>query len=840
MPAFQCVPRLSLGTLPLPLNPPTATVNPMPASIRAASLLGLCFFSVVTATAAIPVVERLQPLGVERGQEVTVTFVGQRLKDAHQVLVRLPGIEVLSVTPIDNNKVEVKLKTDPKLAPGLYPLQLVTKDGIANLRLLAVGAMPVITEKEPNNDFDAAEKIEMNRTVEGVITSEDVDHFQVTLKAGEKLNVEIEGIRLAFSLNNQNILDPYIAILNSGRFEVASSDDSPLLQQDGVCTFTAPEDGEYTVLVRDSAFAGNPICGYRLHIGNFPRPIAVIPGGGTPGAEFKAQLVNVDGTISEASVQLPGEPHEQWPLSTETATGVSPSPNFIRVNELPVVTEAEPNDDYRKAPTAAVPAAFCGLLQAEGDYDCFGFEAKKGTKYRVQVFAREVLRSPVDAVLSVFGPDSKTIQSADDARGNMDPFLEFTAAADGQHVVRIYDHLRGGGPTHHYRIEVTTTSPSVTMSLKEIRRDEAFVTLVPKGGTGAQVILATRGDFGGAFNIAAEGLPPGVTATTFPMPDGRAEIPVLYTATPEAAHAASLMTLTASGENPLAFSSGFDQSHKLVLGQNRRHMFAYKSDRAPIAVTDAAPFKIELIQPKTPIIRDGSKDLVVRIVRNEGFDDAVSLRALYNPPGVGVNNSRKINKGETEVSIPITANGGAAVGKWPIVLLASYNSGNGTSEIATPAIMLDIQAQLFKYTFPLSAGELGSEATVTLPMEVLREYTGESTVELVGLPKGVTSNAAVQKITPESTAVSFPIQIAADAKDGSHKTIACISRVVVDGETIVQTVGTGELRVDKPLPPKVDAPPAKPAETKPAEPAKPAAPKPLSRLEQLRQMKVSQ
>jgi hypothetical protein len=51
-------------------------------------------------------------------------------------------------------------------------------------------------------------------------------------------------------------------------------------------------------------------------------------------------------------------------------------------------------------------------------------------------------------------------------------------------------------------------------------------------------------------------------------------------------------------------------------------------------------------------------------------------------------------------------------------------------------------------------------------------------------------------------------------------------------------LGTGELRIDKPLPPKKDTPPpaavaAKPAEKKPAAKPEPA-PKQLSRLEQLR------
>ena len=73
--------------------------------------------------------------------------------------------------------------------------------------------------------------------------------------------------------------------------------------------------------------------------------------------------------------------------------------------------------------------------------------------------------------------------------------------------------------------------------------------------------------------------------------------------------------------------------------------------------------------------------------------------------------------------------------------------------------------------------------------------------------------------------------IDAKAKVGTHRTLNCIARVKVGDETIIQTNGSGELRIDKPLPPKVDAP--KPAAPKPAAKA-PAKPKPLSRLEQLR------
>lgn len=788
------------------------------------------------ASATYPVVTSLEPRGVVRGEDTVVKFKGTRLSDASEVLCDLPGIEILEVKAVSNSVTEVKLRAAADLTPGLYPIRLITKSGLANLRLIGVGSMPLVTEVEPNDDFAAPQKIELNRTIDGVVKREDVDHYQVELKAGQTLNVEIEGIRVANSLRNQNILDPYVAILDDGRFEVASSDDSALLQQDGFCSFTAPADGTYSVLVRDSSFLGSDLGGYRLHIGTFPRPVAVIPAGGQPSTVLDAQLILSDGTQRSAKIPLPSENYPQWGVTTEDGNGVTPSPNWIRVNELPVVLEQEPNDDRTKAPVVAVPGAYCGVIEKPGDYDCFTFEAKKGTKYRVEVFARNVLRSPLDAVLNVFNPKHATLTSSDDSRGRIDPYLEFDAKEDGNHTVRIYDHLRGGGPTYAYRIEVSIPSPAVNLTLKELRRDEAEMISVPIGGTTAMVVSATRDRYNGVVNLTLDGLPEGVTATTFPMPAGRPEVPVLLTAAADAKHSASLYTIYAKGDdkNPLV-GGKLSQHHKLVLGQNRREMWGYDTDRAAMAVTDEVPFTLELVQPKTPIVRSGSKNLTIKINKKEGFDERVSFRTLYNPPGVSINNSRYIDKGKTEIEIPITANTGAGIGTWPIIFVATYASKTGSATTATSAIMLEVQDSIFKYEFPKAAGELGTEVSIAIPMEILRQYEGEAEVQLVGIPAGVTSPAAIQKITPETESVVFPLVIDAKAKVGKHKTLNCIARVKVGDETIVQTNGTGELRIDKPLPPKADAP--KPAEKKVEAPKKPAAPKPLSRLEQLRQKK---
>ena len=145
------------------------------------------------------------------------------------------------------------------------------------------------------------------------------------------------------------------------------------------------------------------------------------------------------------------------------------------------------------------------------------------------------------------------------------------------------------------------------------------------------------------------------------------------------------------------------------------------TDQAAMAVCEKMPFEVELVQPKTPILRRGSKELLVRIKRDEGFDSPVYIKTLYNPPGVAVNNSRKIDKGQTEVGVPVTANGSAAIGTWPIVMQVSYGTKRGTATFATSPIMLDIEEPVFNYAFPRAAAETGQEMGLTIAVEKLRD-----------------------------------------------------------------------------------------------------------------------
>src|SRR5262249_47989741 len=178
-------------------------------------------------SAATPSLGSVSPRGGQRGKEVVFSFNGGRLSDAQEVLFYSPGFRVSKLEVVNDGQVKATVKIAEDCLPGEHPVRLRTKSGISELRTIWVGALPAIAEKEPNSEFDKPQKIPLNVTVEGVVDTEDVDYYAVELKKGQRLSVEIEAMRLGVTF-----FDPYIAILDSKRFELATSDDSPLNKQD--------------------------------------------------------------------------------------------------------------------------------------------------------------------------------------------------------------------------------------------------------------------------------------------------------------------------------------------------------------------------------------------------------------------------------------------------------------------------------------------------------------------------------------------------------------------------------------------------------------------------------
>ena len=784
-----------------------------------------------TAQAYKPDIVSSTPRGMQRGTTQTVVITGSRLSDSRQIIVDREGINVKSVKPVSASKVEVEFEVPADASPGLYPIRLVSETGLSNVMMFSVGVLPNVEEKEPNSEFATPQVIEKNVTIEGAVAREDEDYYVVELKEGEVLTAELEGVRIKKGRSNP-FFDPYVAILNSERFEMATSDDAPLLQQDCLCSMRAPADGKYIIVVRDSSFGGNNDR-YRLHVGSFPRPIAVVPAGGPPGALIDMTFVSATGDAWIEKVQLPSQPQDAYPLVVSNDQGFSPSPNFIRVQDMPNVVEQEPNNSFKESTVGALPGAFCGFVGEPGDTDFFSFEAKKDQTVSIQLFARKILRSELDGVINVYNAAGSRVGGNDDS-GGPDSRLDYKIPADGVYHVSVNDHLRNGGPGYAYRLEVKLVQPDLVLTLPDRQRYVATQINVPQGNNAAVMINATRQRVAGAIDISGLNLPEGVTVTPIQMPANRTTVPLLLSATPEAKLDGRLVNFVGKiADNPTV--GRYTQRHQLLIGQNNSVVYDYNADRAAVSVIKASPCTFEIVQPQVPIVRNGSMELVVKVERGD-FEGDIPIRMLYNPPGIGSTGSVTIPKDKSEAKISLTANSSAAIGDWPLIVYGVV----GGIEIATMPATLTIEDRLFAFEFPKTSTELNAEADVLVDVEVLRDFAGSCELELVGLPAGVVCEKNKVEVKKDTEQVSFAVKVGEKARVGQHKTLVVRATVSQDKGIIKQTQGTGTLQVDKPIPAPVTKPkaePTKPAAKPAAKPPAPVKKKPLSRLEQLRLMR---
>src|SRR5207247_9987329 len=103
-------------------------------------------------------------------------------------------------------------------------------------------------------------------TVAGTVENEAVHYYRLDARKGQRISAEVEGMRLGRAL-----FDPFVAVMNAGRFVLASSDDTALLLQDPACSVIAPEDGPYVIQLRESSYCGNGRCHYWPHVVRFGR-----------------------------------------------------------------------------------------------------------------------------------------------------------------------------------------------------------------------------------------------------------------------------------------------------------------------------------------------------------------------------------------------------------------------------------------------------------------------------------------------------------------------------------------------------------------------------------------
>jgi hypothetical protein len=795
-------------------------------------------------------VEWVRPRIGQRGTTVEVVLQGKFLADPRELVFYKRGIRAVKVEQLPKlpsriqmahsgyreDQVKAVLEIAPDCEPGEHPFRLRMANGLSALNTFHVSPFPVVSETEkPNDTIQSAQPVEPNVTVLGTV---DTDVFKVPAAPGSRLSVEVDCVRLADQDFGAADFDVAIRILDETGRELATNDDSALHVQDPLVSLEIPAGlpgGHVYVEVGQSVhYSGGPP--YCVHIGTFRRPLAAFPPGGPAGKPLDVTFLGDPlGEFTE-TVAVPMKP------GTFSWFGDAPSALSLRSSPYPNLLEDRAAAETR---VPALPIAINGTIEKTGDTDAYRLTVKKGDRYRVRVYA-SALGYPIDPVIRIrpiaaAGSPGAVEVEADDAasqsRGGserdlfgtciragggfpdvFDPTVIWEPQADGEYLLDVRT-LSDGGPTAIYRIEIETPPQSVHF----VAQSQAFNTwseqprhtglAVPQGGRWTVTLDARKGQgttFSGPFDIVAKGLPDGVRLVSPRVPEvpvvtnvGVPRWPVQFVADATAKPGSSLITLEARAVDPtVVLESHCQQPVPFVNDSGGDAGRILRTDRFALAITDPAPFSVDIVQPTVPVVRGGELAIPVKLTRRADFDDPVEFQADFGPNGVGLPPNAIIPSGDTEATLTISADRNAPLGKGPLYVMAttisddSHTSGLGRIRVASQFIEIEVADPFVELASEPASVRRGGRTTFAFAVTPKTPFEGQAEAKLLGLPKGVTVVGPPPKITRDSKQIAFQVEASDEALLGPVSGLECELLVKAAGQEIRQRAGKGTLRID--------------------------------------------
>ncbi len=516
--------------------------------------------------------------GAKAGSTVQLTCYGRHLDEPEKLSFSHPGIRAelveAPVTPMPDGKgkgkgkqtpseadvVIYKVTVPPEVPVGFYDVRFVGKYGVSNPRVFVVGDLAEVSEKEPNNDVDQAQKVELNSTINGTInTPTDVDYYSVHVKKGQRVVVAC----LTSSIDSR--LQPQLEVYDKNDRQVALN--RGYSDHDAVTDFVAAEDGDYLVRVYHFTHMINQVPGglpngasdhfYRLTLTTAPwidtvSPKVIEPGKTTtvtlygrnlPGgkvdpnarcddsiletatlsvtgpADGKGQL-RFSGTIPPASAWLDG-----FELRVKNGTGAS-NPVLLGLATAPVILENDSNDTPESAQQVALPCELAGRVDKRRDRDWYSFSAKKGEVWNIEVFSQrlgaptymmfllrgnagktEIFESPLNENLNLY--EAKFYTRSEDP-----PPYRFVVPADGVYHLLVVSRIGDThfGPRHQYVVRITRDEPDFRLIAIPAADESPEAGQLGQGGQEAFTVLIQRSEsFTGDVELFVEGLPQGLS-----------------------------------------------------------------------------------------------------------------------------------------------------------------------------------------------------------------------------------------------------------------------------------------------------------------------------------------
>ena len=814
------------------------------------SFLLLAFATSAHAGAMLVHIERVSPRVAQRGTTVEVTIQGMCLKDAREVAFFRPGIRAVGIEALPKlpqaigtahgGRIEEQFRCRFEIAPdcplGEHPFRIRTATEITSLGTFQVTPFEVVDENEQgyntNDTIEQALPVPPNVTVlgrAGPSNRGDIDMYRVPVKGGQRLSVEVDSVRIADVHYAGSEYDLALRILDDAGRELASNDDNPQHLQDPMIAVKVPRDGVAFVEVRRSVFvpADHSYC---VHIGTNRRPLAAYPAGGQVGT--KQSITLIGDPLGELVETI------EIPLSNGTFEyfGDGPSSLLLRSSDYANLSEDLAAVDTR---VPQIPVALNGIIQEPGDTDRFRLTVKQSERLLIRVFA-STLGSPIDPIIRIRPinssdqpgpveleaddsqlPDRDIFGTSFRSRGGLkeilDPSVIWEPKADGDYELEIADQGGSGGPTGVYRIEVEPVQNSVHTYLSSTAFDwmECVRTsgiAVPRGDRWTINVNLSQGQgstFRGELELVAHGLPAGVRLVSPRVPAGLSLWPVQFVSDESASPGTALITLAARPVDPSQkLRSSSQQNIPFLNHSGGDASCTVRLDRYVLAVTDPPPFSIQIAAPKVALVRGGELAIPVKVTRRAGFEEPVEFQCDWMPPGVGRPPTATIPVGETEALLRISAETGAPLGTWPIVVVASTMRedidgylGTGRIRVSSEIVNLTVAEPYVELASQPESVRRGERKKYVWLVNYKSPFEGEARVKLLGLPKGVSVIEPLPILTKNSKEITFEIEATGEALLGRVSGLNCEVIVRAGDQEIRQRTGNGTLRIDPPATP---------------------------------------
>lgn len=531
-----------------------------------ASILGLLLVAVAefaatpSAKAAVPTLTGISPVALHSGTSAAVKFTGKLDGTERRVWCDDPAITFSLPDAAGGATATV----GPEAVPGLHLVRFINSEGATLPVRFAVGPLPLLEEKEPNDAVAAPQPVaKLPAWIQGRLEkANDVDGFALTLKKGVTVFCKVD----AYALGSP--VDMHLHLLDQRGTKLATASDGQNL--DPELTFTPPEDGVYLLQVAgflhppasDINFTGSALCVYQIAVSDsavvqriYP---AALPAEGKATVRLLGQALPLEQTKAELSAtQIPGFAD----LGTVFPKGALAPLVVVRARH-PILPP--PEASLEKPATLSPPFVTGGRLAAPGVSAAYRVAMKKGERLLARFWSRS-LGLGLDGDLAVKNPAGEQVAAnANPSDVFQEPTVAWTATVDGDYTLVVRDLFQRGGPAAEFVLEIAAPSPGYTLELadgKPVRID-----------AGKTLPLKAKATFSNGWKeplvVRLAGLPEGVFAPEVAVPEkgGDFEIPLQAAANAPAGTAAAWASVWTKATPPTLLGTAYPLRGELRRG----------------------------------------------------------------------------------------------------------------------------------------------------------------------------------------------------------------------------------------------------------------------------------